>query len=231
MSKVMQVATGTRRALGALAVGLVVALLAAGSGAPTVALRSGAATFEISSHIYATPRDGDLSRGCSGPLASLAPGVVRCLVLRVDNALARDIAVESLEVTLDPAYAETQSACADELVLPDFSGRLVVPARGAARSPGLPILLRNTPTDQNDCQDMVFHFRLTGIATSVGSPRAERVSPDAEDDGSPGALPDTGSPLPAGLLAAAVGAGLALLGLGLVLVRRGRRRRVPEAAP
>jgi hypothetical protein len=222
MSRLAQLAAGSRRTLLPLALVAVMVLLQGGSGASSMALRSGPATFVISSRIYAVPPGGDLQSGCSGPRAVLTPGVTRCLVLQVDSTLGRDIEVDSLAITLDTSQHEPDE-CTAQLVLPRFGGDLVVPAYGRAQTPGLPILLRNTRHDQDACQGRVFHFRLSGTAVAATSHIDDPAHP--EGPAGTGALPDTGSSFSTGTLAIAGSAAGALVGLGLLLLMLGRRRR------
>lgn len=227
MSRLVQLAAGSRRTLLPLALVALMVLPQGGSGASPVPLRSGPATFVISSRIYAVPPSGDLRDGCSGPRATLTPGVTRCLVLQVDSLLARDIQVDSLAVALDTSQQEPDE-CTAQLVLPHYGGALVVPAYGRARTAGLPILLRNTRHDQDACQGRVFHFQLTGTAVAAPSHADDPVDPAGPSD--PGALPNTGASFSAGTLVVAGAAAGVLVVLGFLLVLLGRRRR-PEVNP
>ncbi|MCB0906228.1 MAG: LPXTG cell wall anchor domain-containing protein [Nocardioidaceae bacterium] len=221
MSRLVQLVAGSRRTLLPLALVAVIVLPQGGSGAPSLALRSGPATFVISSRIYALPASGDLRSGCSGSRAVLTPGVTRCLVLQVDSALSRDIQVDSLVVALDTSQ-HAPDECTAQLVLPHYGGDLLVPAYGRARTPGLPILLRNTRQDQDSCQGRVFHFRLSG--TAIAAPHIDDPTDPGGGAGSAD-LPDTGSSFSPVTLALAGTAAGALVGLGLLLVLLGRRRR------
>ena len=221
MSRLAHLAAGTRRGLLLLGVAAAAVLLQGASGAPPLALRSGSATFLISSRIYPAPPSGDLAEGCSGPTAALSPGVVRCLVLQIDSSLGRDIEVESLEVQLDTA-AQEPDQCTAALVLPTFGGRLLVPAGGRARTPGLPILLRNTRRDQDVCQGRVFHFRLTGTAVAALPSGGDPADPAGLDG-----LPETGSAFSASSLSLLVASAMSMTVLGVALVLVARRRPEP----
>jgi hypothetical protein len=211
MSRLRRVAAGAPSALGVvLACALLVVLATTPIGAPPLSLQSGQATFTIQGRIYDQLPGGDGARGCAGDLAPLSPGVTRCLTLRVENRLARGIAVRSLATELDPDFPAPPEGCsADRLSLPRFSGSILVPSHGSATSPGLPIRLENARTDQNDCQQTVLHFRFTGTATYAD--RAEHE-----------ALPDTGAGLSLRTLVWLVllAGGLVVTGLLLVLAAR-----------
>lgn len=219
MSRLVKLAADTRRLVLLLGVVLVAVLLQGGSGVTPLALRAGAATFTITSRILQAPSDGDLSQGCSGPTVTLNPGVVRCLVLQVDSNLGRPIRVVALSVALDTSN-DQPDLCTAQLVLPQYGGELLVPAQGRARTPGLPILLRNTRTDQDACQGRVFHFRLTGRALAVPTEPG-----DPTDPAHPSGLPDTGSPFAASWLSVPAACALGLVVTGVTLVLVGRRRR------
>lgn len=219
MSRLVELAAGTRRLVLLLGVVLVAVLLQGGSGATPLGLRAGPATFTISSRISQAPSDGDLSQGCNGPTVTLNPGVVRCLVLQVDSSLGRPIRVVALSVALDTSK-DLPDLCTAQLVLPQYVGELLVPAQGRARTPGLPILLRNTRRDQDDCQGRVFHFRLTGTALAVPTEPGDPTDPTH-----PSGLPDTGSPFAASWLRVLAAGALGLVVSGVTLVFVGRRRR------
>ena len=231
MSRLVELAAGTRRLVLLLGVVLVAVLLQGGSGATPLGLRAGPATFTISSRISQAPSDGDLSQGCNGPTVTLNPGVVRCLVLQVDSSLGRPIRVVALSVALDTSK-DLPDLCTAQLVLPQYVGELLVPAQGRARTPGLPILLRNTRRDQDDCQGRVFHFRLTGTALAAEPSRSSSLAlavptepGDPTDPTHPSGLPDTGSPFAASWLRVLAAGALGLVVSGVTLVFVGRRRR------
>jgi hypothetical protein len=209
MSRLTRVAAGAPSALGVvLACALLLVLATTPIGAPPLSLQSGQATFTIQGRIYDQLPGGDRSRGCTGDLAPLSPGVTRCLTLRVENRLARGIAVRSLTTELDPDFPAPPEGCsAERLSLPRFSGSILVPSHGSATSPGLPIRLDNARTSQNDCQQTVLHFRFTGTATYVDRPHT---------------LPSTGAGLSLRTLTLLVllAGGLVVTGLLLVLAAR-----------
>ncbi|MFN8194810.1 MAG: hypothetical protein U0R80_11085 [Nocardioidaceae bacterium] len=215
----------TPRVLGCLAAcGLLLLLGATQLAAPRLALAS-EPTFTIRSHIFEALPTGSAT-ACQGAPAQLSPGVTRCLVFRLENPQDTAIRVGSVEATLDPAFPPPPESCsAAALSLPTFEGSVLVPARGTATSPGLPIVLRSTGADQNACQDTVFHFRFTGTARFVADTEAEsETRPDGQHGSSPDGLPATGSPLSPGRLVGLVAAGGTLLVAGLLLVGIARRR-------
>ena len=128
------------------------------------------------------------------------------------NKLSRPITVRSITADLDPAFPAPPSGCSrDKLSLPTFSGSLTVPGRGTAVSAGLPIALKDTRTDQDNCQQTVLHFRFTGAA----------ISPTGAQP-----LPDTGSELGVQQIIwiLLTGSGLVVIGCYLILVSRRERR-------
>ncbi|MEP7161284.1 MAG: hypothetical protein ABI746_09280, partial [Dermatophilaceae bacterium] len=127
-------------------------------------------------------------------------------VYRVHNTLDRSIEVQTITIGLDPSFSAPSGCTAEKLVLPSFSGGLQVPAGGREETPGLPIQLKNTPTNQDDCRQTVLHFTFAGTA-GPGSP-----VPDPE-------LPVIGAALGGPLL------GGALVSAGLILLAVARRRR------
>lgn len=148
---------------------------------------------------------------CEGPPAVLAPGVTRCLIYRVHNTLDQPIEVQTITMGLDPDFPPPPSGCtAEKLLFPSFSGVFRVPAGGRGTAPGLPIQLKNTPTNQDDCRQKVLHFAFAGTATYSGSNTALPIQK----------LPVTGTALAALLL---VGGGLVSAGLMLLAVARRRR--------
>ena len=214
MSRLRRVAAGAPSALGVVLVcALLLVLATTPIGAPPLSLQSGQATFTVQGRIYDTLPGRGATRGCAGDPAPLSPGVTRCLTLRVENRLARGIAVRSLTTELDPDFPLPPEGCsASRLSLPRFSGSILVPSHGSATSPGLPIRLENARTSQNDCQQTVLHFRFTGTATY------------ADHDG-PQTLPSTGAGLSLRTLAWLVLLAGGLVVAGLLLVLAGRRDR------
>ncbi len=178
-------------------------LLSAASGPPE-SLKAGPTTFGIEADVRAMPPDRSPSPRCEGPPALLAPGETRCL-----NTLDRSIEVQTITMGLDPSFSAPSGCTAEKLVLPSFSGGLQVPAGGQEDTPGLPIQLKNTPTNQDDCRQTVLHFTFAGTAAYAdpGSP-----VPDPE-------LPVIGAALVDLLL------GGALVSAGLILLAVARRRR------
>ncbi|GAA5227890.1 hypothetical protein GCM10025778_24230 [Paeniglutamicibacter antarcticus] len=177
----------------------------------TIVLASSSSTFKIDGEIRAMPTDSPATIQCEGPTAMLIPGVTRCLVYQVHNTLDRPIEVQNITMRLDPSFPSPPSGCsAEKLLLPSFSGVLQVPANGHAETAGLPIQLKNTPTNQDNCREKMLHFTFVGAATYT-----EPSSPGPNQD-----LPGTGAAL-GGLI---LGAGL-LVSAGWILLAAAKRRR------
>lgn len=196
-------------------------LTAAGTPPVPVVMDSNPSTFRIEGEVRAMPVGSSASPQCEGPPAVLAPGVTRCLVYQVHNTLDQPIEVQTITMGLDPDFPPPPSGCsAEKLLLPNFSGVLQVPAGGRAETPGLPIQLKNTPTNQDDCQQKVLHFTFAGTATA-----ADPSSPGPDRD-----LADTGAALGGLLLGGLLlGAGV-LISAGWVLLAVAKRRRA-KASP
>lgn len=114
--------------------------------------------FSISSTIYSSP-------ACSGTPELLYPGVTRCLVYTVHNPLSVPISVQSISASLDSAYPAPPAACiGSNLNLPNFSGSFVVGPDASANSPGLSISLNGSGTNQDACENIVYHFVYSGFA-------------------------------------------------------------------
>lgn len=194
-----------------LVAGLTFLLAAASAPSVPVLLTSGPSTFRIEGEVRTMPVGSPSAPRCEGPAAVLAPGVTRCLVYRVHNVMDQPIEVQTITMGLDPSFPPPPSGCtAEKLLLPSFSGVLPVPAGGRGTAPGLPIQLKNTPTNQDDCRQKVLHFTFAGTATYTGP-----TSPLPDQQ-----LPVTGAALGALLL---VGGGLVSAGLILLAVARRRR--------
>lgn len=207
------------RALTMLAVGVVLLVPASSSASqPARSLTSGPHAFTISSSIHVGAPGADPAAGCPGALATLWPGVTRCLVYRVHNRMDVPITVRSITVGLDPAFPPPPQGCSsDKLALPTFSGAFIVPPRGSTLSPGVPILLKNASTNQDDCKQTVIHFVYAGMAvyddaTQHGAHRGTQQGTSH--------LAFTGADV-----AAAALAGLALMAAGCLLVVVARRTR------
>ena len=205
---------GRRAAIGT-AIGFVLLCLAAlVASEPAMALRSGPTTFTLTGTVHEAPALGFPAPTCGTGVATLAPGVTRCLEVRIDNHLGIPLVVHRLTTSLDPAYPAVPGCPSGDLMLPSLSTSVTVPARGSAATPALPILLRNTPTNQDACKRAVLHLALAGTAMQAPA------TPDSD------ALADlvvTGSDaLPTGI------EGLVLVAAGLLLVLLARRRRRAE---
>src|SRR4051794_19297371 len=79
--------------------------------------------FTVTSAVKASP-------SCTGGDVSLFPGAVRCLLYTVSNPLPDPITVDTLSLSMDPAYAEPAGCPSSNLDLTQaaFSGSVEVPA-------------------------------------------------------------------------------------------------------
>ncbi len=197
---------------GVVLVAVLAFVLTAASTPPVPAsLSSSPSTFRIEGEVREMPVGSSTSPRCEGPPAMLAPGVTRCLVYRVHNSLDQPIEVQTITMGLDPGFPAPPSGCSvEKLLLPGFSGALQVPARGRSETSGLPIQLKNTPTNQDDCQQKMLHFTFAGTATygDPGSPVHDQQQPE------------TGAVI-SGLL---LGTGVLVLAGWLLLMAAKRRR-------
>ncbi|GEM_PF-3433909 len=118
--------------------------------------------FSISSTITAQP-------ACSGAPVLLYPGVTRCLTYTVTNPLTVPITVNSISLSVDPAYSPPAACPASNLDLSQtaFSGSLVVPANNGTNTVNRTIALLNDTANQNACKNVTFHFKYAGSATYV----------------------------------------------------------------
>ncbi len=225
------------RVLTGLAVGLALLLVALPTPGPlSEALTSGPTTFTISSSITATLPASTREVACSGPEATLAPGVPRCLTYEVHNHLDVPITVLRITIDLDPAFLPPEGCAAEDLELPAFAGSFLVPAGASATSPGLPIALKNRDFNQDACKDSVLRFLFSGTAVHGGS---TQPGTESAPQSSTGSAPPPGSGLdagPGGGPLAATGAsvlalvllGCALLAVGTVLFVITRRTRAAD---
>lgn len=123
--------------------------------------------FTISSVVYASASGSFPAATCSGPGALLYPGLTRCLVFTVQNNRHHAITVTQISATLDPAYPSPPPQCAGAyLQLPAFSGTLVVPALSSASTPGEPLTLKDSGTNQDACENFLYHFAYSGAASA-----------------------------------------------------------------
>ena len=191
---------------------LLTLLLTAASNPPIPeVLGSSPSTFRIEGEVRSMPAGSPATPLCQGPATVLVPGVTRCFVYRVHNTMDQPINVHTITMGLDPAYPSPPSGCsAEKLLLPSFSGNFEVPAGEHRETPGLPIQLKNTPSNQDDCQQKMLHFTFSGTASYAGP---GNPVPDKE-------LPVTGAALGGFLLGAGV-----LSSAGWILVAAARRRR------
>jgi len=144
---------------------LVIAALAFGSASgvagpkqsPHFMLTSGT-NFAITSAIFPSP-------ACSGTLALLYPGTTRCDVFTVHNNLSVPITVQSITSVLDGSYSAPPAVCGgSNLTLPTFSGSSTVAGGGTASLPGVPIVLKDSGTNQDACENFTYHFVYWGTA-------------------------------------------------------------------
>jgi hypothetical protein len=124
---------------------------------PNLALTSGTGTT-ITSDIFDSP-------ACSGATALLYPGATRCLVFSVHNSLTVPLTVQSITMSLDGSFPALPSGCpASDFRFPTFAGSFVVPGGGTGDSPGLPITMLDSGTNQDNCQDTTLHFVYSSFA-------------------------------------------------------------------
>ena len=149
------------------------------SSSPKFTLTSGPGTT-ITSNIYASP-------ACSGATAELYPGTPRCLVFTVHNTLSVPVTVTSISMALDGSFPPLPVGCpVTDYSFPSFTGSFVVPAKSSGNSPGLPISLTDTDTNQDACQDATLHFVYTSSAQYTdSSTTALSVSPNPPVAGQP----------------------------------------------
>ena len=128
-------------------------------------LASNPSTFTIESTFYKTPSGPYPAASCSES-GTLVPGATLCVVFTVTNALNVAITVTGITSDLDPAFPSPPAVCmGSHLTLPTFSGSFSVPAGGSADSPGVPITLKDSTTDdQTACQGFHYHFTYRGTA-------------------------------------------------------------------
>jgi hypothetical protein len=120
---------------------------------PAMSLTAGAG-FGITSTFYPSP-------ACSGATPVLYPGVTDCVVFTVSNSLSVPITVQSITMALSSAPAGCVAA---DFSLPTFSGNLSVPAGGTATTPGLPVSLVETGTNEDACETSTLGFTYSGNA-------------------------------------------------------------------
>jgi hypothetical protein len=124
---------------------------------PKFLLTSGTG-FTITSAVYPSP-------ACSGTPALLYPGITRCAVFSVHNSLTVPITVLTITTALDGSYPAPPAICAgSNLTLPNFSGSFTVAGGGSANSPGVPIALNDSGTNQDACENLTYHFVFSGTA-------------------------------------------------------------------
>jgi len=118
---------------------------------PKLTLTSDTGTT-VTSDIFDSP-------ACSGATALLYPGATRCLVFAVHNSLTVPVTVQSITMSLDGSFPTLPSGCpVSDFRFPNFTGSLVVPGGGTGDSPGLPITMLDSGTNQDNCQNTTLHF-------------------------------------------------------------------------
>ncbi len=124
---------------------------------PKFVLTSGTG-FSVTSTVYPSP-------ACSGTPALLYPGITRCAVFSVHNSLTVPITVLTITTGLDGSYTAPPAICAgSNLTLPNFSGSFTVAGGASANSPGVPIALNDSGTNQDACENFTYHFVFSGTA-------------------------------------------------------------------
>ena len=206
-----------RLAVGLAAACLVLGVEASGAGG-SAAVASGPATFAVSGSVRSVPADGFPASACGRALETLAPGVTRCLAVRFDNRLDRPLSVRTLVTSLDPSFPPPPEGCTGaDLVLPVLGDPVAVPARGSASGPALPIMMRDSGSNQDACKDTVLHLAFTASAISI------------DRTGGPGSTAPSALAFTGANAAVAAFAGLLLSALGgLVLLAARRRGRCEE---
>ena len=121
--------------------------------------------FTVTSQVYAAFSGASPSTSCVGTPALLYPGVVRCLVFSVHNNTRVPLLVQSIHTVLDSHFSPPPRVCSGpHLLLPDFTGALVVASDSTARSPGVPVVLRESGTNQDACENLRYHFTYSATA-------------------------------------------------------------------
>lgn len=124
-----------------------------------------AASFTITSQTFATLSGASPSTSCAGTPALLYPGVVRCVVFSVHNHTRVPLVVEAIRTVLDPHFSPPPSICSgSHLLLPEFTGTIMVSGDSTAISPGVPVLLRESGTNQDVCENLRYHFTYSATA-------------------------------------------------------------------
>ena len=183
--------------------------------APRMTLTAGT-DFTITSSITAWP-------SCSGGTAILAPGLTRCFKYVVTNHLSVPISVTTLSLspdttTLPTPPPECVSAIQAGATGTNFTGSFVVGASPAnLSSPGLPITMIDTPSNQDACKNLLFHFSYSG--TAQFTPAATTPTPSTGAVGEGLGMPERGS---------LFGVGLLMLGFATLLWRRRRAEDHPR---
>jgi hypothetical protein len=171
----------TKSVVASGAIALVVAALAFGVSSSVLGTRSaiaqhlgfdltsGSSSFTITSNVYASP-------ACSGSTALLVPGPARCMVFTVKNDLSVPISVQNISTTVTSAPTDCP---ASNFSLPNFNGPLTVPGGGTANTPGLPISLIDTNSNQDACQGLTVNFAYSGSAQFMDSTSTAMTSSPA----------------------------------------------------
>jgi hypothetical protein len=152
---------------------------------PKLALTSGTGTA-VTSEIFDSP-------ACSGAPANLYPGTTHCLVFTVHNSLTVPVTVQSITMSLDGSFPALPSGCPhSDFRFPTFTGSLVVPGEASADSPGLPITMLDSGTNQDNCQNTTLHFVYSSVGQFTDSTTTSlSVSPSPPVAGQPVAFTTT----------------------------------------
>jgi hypothetical protein len=143
--------------------------------------------FSISSTFYTTPSGVYPTTACSGTPALLYPGVIRCAIFTVRNHLSVPITVGRISTALDVRFPTPPAVCAGSyLALPAFSGAIRVRSGQSADSPGVPITLRDSGSNQDVCENFTYHFVYWGSARrTVATTTTLASAPNPSAFGSP----------------------------------------------
>jgi hypothetical protein len=136
---------------------------ALGSRTPKFVLTAGT-DFTITSTIYTTPSGVYPAGSCSGTPAVLYPGKVRCIVYHVLNPLSVPITIQSITPALDSAYTAPPAICSGSNLIVPILGTMTVSGNSTVDSPGMPIALKDSGSNQDACKNFTYHFLYTGTA-------------------------------------------------------------------
>ena len=151
------------------------ASLAGAPGPSTNLLLTSGTDFSITSTFYTNPSGAYPATTCSGTPAHLYPGLTRCAIFTVHNRRGAPITVKHIVTRLDTRFPRPPAACAGSyLTLPSFSGAFRVGRNRSAASPGVPITLKDSGTNQDACENVTYHFVYWGSARHTDTTSTER---------------------------------------------------------